>query len=373
MVKIQKKIKGYSVTKPGDRLVDAPQGAFTNDQDRRLVLDNVPAPPIASLRWAKRPVIEGGVDGRSYTVVSPNSRFNVLVNHYVNGSPMSPFECWVMGEPPRGLNAIAKSISMDLRSKDRGWVLKKLDALAKTDGEPFDMHLPDGTLARMPSAVAAFARLVKFRCAELGAFDDLTESSVRDALMSNKEPKTTTDGTLSWTVDVSNGITGDDFILVLKEAVLPSGQRRPFSLWLSGAYPKSLDGLCKCLSLDLRVVDIAWGARKLQQLQDCAEPRGEFMAPVPGSDKSAWYPSTVAYIAELCLHRLKMLGLLNEQGEPAVATGVVSFADEKARREQHETLEQKHQGILCNSCQSYSARMIDGCLTCVSCGASKCG
>jgi len=369
MVKIQKKIRGYSVSKPSDRLVDASQGAFTNDQDRRLVIENVPSPPIASLRWAKRPIIEGGVDGRSYTVVSPTSRFNVLVNTYQNGT-VSPFECWVMGEPPRGLHAIAKSISMDMRSRDRGWLLKKLEALEKSDGEPFDMRMPDGRWVRMPSAVSAFAQLVRYRCQELGAFDDLSATPVLDSLMSKKEPKTTTDGTLSWTVDVCNPITGDDFVLVLKEAVLPSGQRRPFSLWLSGSYPKSLDGLCKSLSIDLRVVDIAWGARKLQQLQDCVEPRGEFMAQVPGKDKSAWYPSTVAYIAELCLHRLKMLGLLNEQGEPTVATGVVSFAEEKARREIAD--ERTVKGSLCEACGSYSVVMQSGCGVCTSCNFSKC-
>ena len=51
-----------------------------------------------------------------------------------------------------------------------------------------------------------------------------------DALMSQKEPKAGPDGTMSWTVDVLNPATGDDFELGLKELVLPDGSRRPFSI-----------------------------------------------------------------------------------------------------------------------------------------------
>ena len=58
-------------------------------------------------------------------------------------------------------------------------------------------------------------------------------------------------------------------------------QRRPYAMWLSGIYPKALDGLCKALSLDMRVIDPAWIAKKLRELQTYAEPKGDFFAPVP--------------------------------------------------------------------------------------------
>jgi ribonucleoside-diphosphate reductase alpha chain len=164
---------------------------------------------------------------------------------------------------------------------------------------------------------------------------------------------------------VVNQVTGDDFVLFVKEAMLPTGERRPFSVWLSGSYPRSLDGLCKSLSLDLRVVTVAWGMRKLRQLLDCAETRGEFMAPVPGKEeKRQWYPSTVAYLAELILHRLRMLNLTDEvHGE-----GVLSFVAEKAKREEAA----QPTGLHCSACHAYAVRKIDGCLCCTSCGDSKC-
>jgi ribonucleoside-diphosphate reductase alpha chain len=49
---------------------------------------------------------------------------------------------------------------------------------------------------------------------------------VVDALIGTKEPKAGADGTMSWTVDVKNHATGDDFCLFLKELVMPDGHSR---------------------------------------------------------------------------------------------------------------------------------------------------
>ena len=89
--------------------------------------------------------------------------------------------------------------------------------------------------------------------------------------MGKKEPKAGPDGTLSWTVDVINHATGDDFVLFLKELVMPDGQRRPYSMWLAGEYPRVFDGLCKALSLDMRVLDPAWIGMKLRKLLNYSE------------------------------------------------------------------------------------------------------
>jgi ribonucleoside-diphosphate reductase alpha chain len=141
---------------------------------------------------------------------------------------------------------------------------------------------------------------------------------VLDAMFSRKEPKTGTDGTLSWTVDVYNPATGEDFVLGLKEITLPDGVTRPYSVWLSGNYPRALDGLTKLLSLDMRVIDPAWIGMKLRKLLDYPEPLGDFMAFVPGTRRQQNWPSTVAYLAQLIIHRYAMLGILDENGRPRV-------------------------------------------------------
>ena len=71
-----------------------------------------------------------------------------------------PFEVWVNGaEQPRGLAALAKSIPMDMRSNDRGWLETKLKSLMKAQGDDgFLLAMPpDGELVRVPSLVAGFA------------------------------------------------------------------------------------------------------------------------------------------------------------------------------------------------------------------------
>ena len=207
------------------------------------------------------------------------------------------------------------------------------------------------------------------RCTELGAFEDLGPTPVLDALMSPKEPKTGTDGTLSWTVDILNPATGDDFVMGLKELVLPDGKRRPYSVWLSGAYPRVLDGLCKSLSYDMRVIDPAWVGAKLRQIADFQEPRGDFLAWEPGRHRQRSYPSTVAYLAALILHRYAMLGILDGEGFPVEPMGVVEGAGPRSGGNPG-----TQPGRRCEECGGYTVVRRDGCDFCTACGAiGACG
>jgi ribonucleoside-diphosphate reductase alpha chain len=210
----------------------------------------------------------------------------------------------------------------------------------------------------MPSIVSAFAQLVRWRAEQLQAFRE-AETPVLDAMFSLKEPKTGTDGTMSWTVDVFNPRTSDDFVLGLKEITLPDGVTRPYSMWLSGEYPRALDGLCKILSLDMRVMDPAWIGMKLRKLLDFPEPLGDFLAFVPGSRRQETFPSTVSYLARLILHRYFMLGLLNEDGTPTRQMGIL-----EERRGAARVLA----GATCPECANRTLIRKDGCDYCTACG-----
>ena len=346
------------------------------DQDRRIMLEAAPKPSLASLRWPGRPELPGGSEGWvSQVVKHPLGSFVAFVSHTRNGKN-HPFEVWVNGaEQPRGLGALAKSLSMDMRARDPVWLRMKLEMLMKTAGDDaFDMPVPpDGEVKRMPSLVAAFAYLLKYRIEELGALEvsEGATTPMMDALFAKKEPKTGTDGTMSWTVDISNAGTGDDFVLGLKELKLPDGQRRPYSMWLAGVYPRALDGLCKVLSLDMRVIDPAWIGMKLRKLLNYAEPLGHFMAFVPGlpngEKRQQTWPSTVAYIARLIIHRYAMLGILNEEGYPLRDMGVL---DTPEAREASKTMA----GKTCPECGNPTVIHKDGCDFCTACGyVGQCG
>lgn len=248
-------------------------------------------------------------------VETPQGNFAVMIGHYVNGE-VHPFEVWINGaEAPRGLGAIAKTLSADMRTYDRAWLSLKLESLVLCDGYPCDVELPpDGDKVRVPGVVSAFARVVQYHVKKIGWLDGEGDNSLVNAMMFRKEPKTGTEGTLSKTFDVKNPSTGEDFAMFIKELELPDGTCRPYSVWLSGAYPKDLDGLCKLLSIDMRIADLAWIGMKLRKLLNYKEPLGSFIGKAPGTGAQEKYPSTTAYIARLLLYRYYQLNLLNMDG-----------------------------------------------------------
>jgi ribonucleoside-diphosphate reductase alpha chain len=360
--------------KPVEACGDNSQDIDQSDTDRRVVLEVMPTPALASLRWPGRPQQPAGSDAWVYMIEHPQGSFAIFVSHITNGQ-VHPFEVWVNGaEQPRGLGALAKTLSMDMRAEDRGWLNMKLAVLEKAAGDDaFDMPFPPtGDKVRVPSLVSGFAQIVRYRCEQLGALEmkEGEATPVLDAMFSKKEPKVSPDGTMSWTVDVLNHAGGDDFVLGLKELVLPDGQRRPYSVWLSGEYPRALDGLCKLLSLDMRVIDPAWIGMKLRKLLNYPEPLGDFMAKVPGSEKSQTWPSTVAYVARLMIHRYAMLGVLTENGYPVSEAGILSAPQRKKQRDELHMIAGKR----CAECGNRTVIKKDGCDFCTACGAiGACG
>ena len=357
---------------------EKPQDFVQDDVNRRLRIKSIPQPVLASLRWPGRPDLGGGNPAWTYMIETPRHHFAVFVGHVENGPGGSAapeaarqsahaFEVWVNGsEQPRGLGALAKTLSMDMRAKDPAWLKLKLDTLARAGGEPFEMPFPPkGEKKLMPSIVSAFSQLVSYRVSALKGFAD-GPTPVLDAMFSLKEPKTGTDGTMSWTVDVLNPRTGDDFVLGLKEIALPAmeghpaGVTRPYSMWLSGEYPRALDGLCKILSLDMRVLDPAWIGMKLRKLLDFPEPLGDFMAFVPGEKKQQTFPSTLSYLARLILHRYAMLGILNEDGTPVRQMGILEAPTPGQAR--------LMAGAPCPECGNMTLIRKDGCDYCTACG-----
>src|SRR5690554_1251703 len=358
-----------------------PQDVELSDANRRLSIQSLPAPVLASLRWPGRPELPDGNMAWTYMLNSPEGEFALFVGHLErdaagnatdNGKGVDhfPFEVWVNGaDQPRGLGAVAKTLSMDMRANDSGWLKLKLEILAQTVGEKsFEMPFPPhGEKRLFPGVVSAFSQIVQYRCEKLGALDGDAPTPVLDTLFSQQEPKTGTDGTLSWTVDIANPATGDDFVLGLKEITLPDGVTRPYSVWLSGNYPRALDGLTRILSLDMRVMDPAWIGMKLRKLLDYPEPLGDFMAFIPGTKRQQNYPSTVAYIAQLMIHRYAMLGVLDEKGYPTREMGIL-----ESPRDDSEP--QLMQGALCSECGNHTVIRKDGCDFCTACGAvGTCG
>jgi len=363
-------LKGLATYRPNKVLgavltPDAPAEAAALPPDvtnRRLEIKSLPV--LTSLRWPGRPEMPEGNLAWTYMIESPFGRFALFVGQVEEAGRAFPFEVWVNGaEQPRGLGAVAKTLSMDMRADDRAWLRMKLDVLAGTVGDDaFEMRFPPhGEMRKVPGVVSAMAQAVRWRCDQLKTFDAPGRTPVLDHMFSVDEPRTGTDGTLSWTVDVVNPASGDEFVLGLKEIQLPDGTTRPYSIWLSGHYPRALDGLTRILSLDMRVVDPAWIGMKLRKLLDYSEPLGDFMAFVPGERRQQNWPSTIAYMARLVVHRYAMLGVLDERGYPTREMGIL-----EAPRDQDEPALMK--GARCRECGNYTVIRKDGCDFCSACG-----
>ncbi|MFO1272802.1 MAG: adenosylcobalamin-dependent ribonucleoside-diphosphate reductase [Rubrivivax sp.] len=372
-------LKGLATYRPnsvlGSVLSVTPEPAVAmkveDSANRRLALDKLPAPVLASLRWPGRPDLPAGNAAWTFMVHYPFGDFALFVGE--EGTPPRPFEVWVNGaEQPRGLGALAKTLSMDLRANDAAWLRLKLDALATVAEErAFEMPFPPtGEKRLFPGVVAAVAAVVRWRCEQLGVWSGAAGATpVIDAMFSRDEPKTGTSGTLAWAVDIDNPASGEAFTLTLKEVTLPTpeGGTRPCAVGFSGNYPKALDGLARVLSLDMRVVDPAWIGMKLRKLLNYAEPLGQFMAFVPGEKRQQTWPSTVAYVARLVIHRYAMLGVLDEQGYPLSRMGVLDAPADKGQAA-------PMAGRPCPECGNATLIHKDGCDFCTSCGfVGQCG
>ncbi len=358
-----------------------------DNANHRLALDRLPAPVLSSLRWPGRPALPGGNPAWTFMVHHPFGDFALFIGELSpeDGGAPQPFEVWVNGaEQPRGLGAMAKTLSMDLRANDPAWLQLKLDALATVSEErAFEMPFPPhGEKRLFPGVVAATAAVIRWRCEQITAKAKQKSTDAKplytpviDAMFSRGEPQTGPSGTLAWAVDVENPATGEAFTVTLKEVNLPAPDggviTRPCAVGFSGNYPKAMDGLARLLSLDMRVIDPAWIGMKLRKLLNYAEPLGHFMAFVPGlpndERRQQTWPSTVAYIARLIIHRYAMLGILNEEGYPLRDMGVLDTPDAK---EVSKTMA----GKACPECGNPAVIHKDGCDFCTACGyVGQCG
>ena len=178
-------------------------------------------PVLASLRWPGRPEMPAG--NLAWTLhdrVTRSASFALFVGEVPRTSGAArrmPFEVWVNGaEQPRGLGALAKTLSMDMRANDRAWLQAEArrarhrrrrarvrDALpaARRDAPVPRRRRRDG--GGDPLALRAAA----------ARSTDGGPTPVLDAMFSRDEPRTGPTGTLAWTVDVDNPATGEEFAL----------------------------------------------------------------------------------------------------------------------------------------------------------------
>ena len=282
-----------------------------------------------------------------------------------------PFEVWVNGaEQPRGLGAWPRRCRWTCAPTTRRGCKLKLDALATVaDERAFEMPFPPhGEKRLFPGVVAATAAVIRWRCEQLGALqegghDAGARRHVQPRGAAHRHRRARWPG--RWTSPTRPPARTSRHAEGNAAARADGGTiTRPYAIGFSGNYPRALDGLARLLSLDMRVIDPAWIGMKLRKLLNYAEPLGHFMAFVPGERRQQTWPSTVAYLARLMIHRYAMLGVLDEQGFPLREMGILEAPARKARRRSHAPMA----GAPCPECGNTTLIHKDGCDFCTACG-----
>jgi hypothetical protein len=183
---------------------------------------------------------------------------------------------------------------------------------------------------------------------------------------------------LGSTYKVKTPLSEHALYITINDVVLNSGTkhelRRPFEIFINS---KNMDHFQWIVALT-RIVSAVF--RKggdvtflVEELRSVFDPRGGYF-----KKGGKYMPSLVAEIGDAIECHLRMIGMLQDEGldehqKKLVAEKRAQYesAAEGARPVESEGFPEGAQ--LCVKCQTKAAIQMDGCLTCLNCGESKCG
>lgn len=164
---------------------------------------------------------------------------------------------------------------------------------------------------------------------------------------------------------------------VVLNAGTPYEHERPFELFINSKEMSNFQwivALTRIISAVFRKGgDVVF---LVEELKSVFDPKGGYF------NKGKYIPSLVAELGDVVERHLKMMGLIEDEHDPHVEAYI------KEKRQQVQQLEAKSEiqeeddqdsenqfppnAIMCDKCHQKAAVLMDGCLTCLSCGASKC-
>ena len=161
--------------------------------------------------------------------------------------------------------------------------------------------------------------------------------------------------------------------IVLNEGT-PHEQRRPFEIFINS---KNLDHYQWIVALT-RIISAVF--RKggdvtfmVEELKAVFDPRGGYW-----QAGGKFMPSIIAELGHVIEKHLQMIGLLRDPEMDEHRRKLIEDkrTEYEARQKQQDAFAKSHypQGAqLCTKCSTAAVVMMDGCMTCLNCGDSKCG
>jgi hypothetical protein len=180
------------------------------------------------------------------------------------------------------------------------------------------------------------------------------------------------------TYKVKTPVSDHAMYVTINDIVLNEGteheQRRPFEIFINS---KNLDhyqwivALTRIMSAVFRKGgDVTFLVDELKAVFD---PRGGYWQP-----GGKFMPSIIAELGHIVERHLINIGLLKQSGPDEHQQKLIDekrseFEQRKKQQDAFADNDYPEGAQLCNKCNTVAAVMLDGCMTCLNCGDSKCG
>jgi hypothetical protein len=180
------------------------------------------------------------------------------------------------------------------------------------------------------------------------------------------------------TYKVKTPLSEHALYLTINDIILNEGTehelRRPFEIFINS---KNMDHFQWIVALT-RIISAVF--RKggdvtflVEELKAVFDPRGGYF-----KKGGKYMPSLVGEIGDVIETHLKTIGLmkgedLDEHQQKLIAEKRAQFEASKAQPEAAEESDFPDGATLCGKCETKAMIQMDGCLTCLNCGDSKCG
>ncbi len=190
------------------------------------------------------------------------------------------------------------------------------------------------------------------------------------------EPLARPDKITGSTYKVKTPVTEHALYITINDVIMNEGtdqeHRRPFEIFVNSKNMEHFQwivGLTRVMSAVFRKGgDLTF---LIEELESVFDPNGGYY-----KKGGKYVPSLVAELGQVLEEHLKNIGMLKVTEPEAHQQQLID--DKKAEYLKKNPNKLDDSGFpkdaqLCNKCQTKAAIMMDGCLTCLNCGESKCG
>ena len=177
------------------------------------------------------------------------------------------------------------------------------------------------------------------------------------------------------TYKINTPLSEHALYVTINDIVLNKGTehelRRPFEIFINS---KNMDHFQWIVALT-RIISAIF--RKggditflVEELHSVFDPKGGYFKKGGG-----FMPSLVAEIGDVLEHHLREIGLIKDEMDPHTRKYLEEKRRDAGMQQEQESGdgEYPHNALLCNKCFTRAMVNMDGCLTCLNCGESKCG